>query len=78
MRGMDCRGLGGSEPKEGGGVTKTIKWRVTALIVLNAVVLLGRLWPEGAPPFARAVDLSFPALCLLFLIALRFGKVKSG
>lgn len=29
------------------------------LIVLNAVVLLGQLWPEGAPPFARAVNILF-------------------
>ena len=59
-------------------MTKTIKWFVTALIVLNAVVLLGRLWPEGAPPFAWAVDLAFLVLCLLFLVALRFGKVKGA
>jgi hypothetical protein len=29
------------------------------LIVLNIVVLLGQLWPEGAPPFAGAVNLIF-------------------
>ena len=28
-------------------------------IVLDAVVLLGRLWPAGAPPFARAVSILF-------------------
>lgn len=26
------------------------------LVVLNAIVLLGLVWPEGAPPFARVVD----------------------
>lgn len=29
------------------------------LLLLNAVVLLGQLWPEGAPPFARAVNIAF-------------------
>lgn len=29
------------------------------LVVLNCMVLLGRLWPEGAPPFAPTVDIVF-------------------
>lgn len=29
------------------------------LIALNAIVLLGQLWPEGAPPFARVVNILF-------------------
>lgn len=29
------------------------------LVLLNCVVLLGRLWPEGAPPFAATVDIIF-------------------
>ena len=29
------------------------------LCLLNVVVLLGQLWPEGAPPFARAVNIVF-------------------
>lgn len=29
------------------------------LVVLNSVVLLGQVWPEGAPPFARAVNIAF-------------------
>lgn len=37
------------------------------LLLLNAVVLLGQLWPEGAPPFARAVNIVFLAANLLFL-----------
>lgn len=32
---------------------------LVALIVLNAIVLLGQLWPEGAPPFARLVNVGF-------------------
>jgi hypothetical protein len=39
------------------------------LIVLNAVVLLGQLWPEGAPPFARAVNVVCLILDLCFLVA---------
>ena len=34
------------------------------LLVLNSVVLLGQLWPEGAPPFARAVNIVFLTLSL--------------
>lgn len=29
------------------------------LLVVNSVVLLGQLWPEGAPPFAGAVNIAF-------------------
>ncbi len=29
------------------------------LIALNAIVLLGQLWPEGAPPYARVVNILF-------------------
>lgn len=39
------------------------------LIVLNAVVLLGQLWPAGAPPFARWVNIAFLVLSLGFFIA---------
>jgi hypothetical protein len=37
------------------------------LLLLNAVVLLGQLWPEGAPPFARAVNVAFLVANLAFL-----------
>lgn len=40
------------------------------LVVLNAVVLLGQLWPAGAPPFARVVNIVFLALNLLTLLLL--------
>lgn len=32
---------------------------LTILLLLNVVVLLGQLWPEGAPPFARFVNITF-------------------
>ncbi len=40
-----------------------------ALIALNAVVLLGQLWPEGAPPFARIVNIGFLTLSLVTFAA---------
>jgi hypothetical protein len=36
------------------------------LLLLNAVVLLGQLWPEGAPPFARVVNIVFLLLSFGF------------
>lgn len=44
------------------------------LVMLNAVVLLGQVWPAGAPPFARAVNIVFLVMSLgYFLAALRKG-----
>lgn len=40
------------------------------LIVLNVVVLMGQVYPEGAPPFARIVNILFLILSLLFFINL--------
>ena len=49
---------------------------VVLLLVLNAVVLLGQLWPEGAPPFAWTVNVAFLSANLLFLLAaLRFTRL---
>jgi len=39
------------------------------LVVLNLVVLLGQLWPEGAPPFARTVNILFLVSTLIFFVA---------
>lgn len=36
------------------------------LLLLNIVVLLGQIWPEGAPPFARTVNIIFLSGSLLF------------
>jgi len=38
------------------------------LIVLNSVVLLGQVWPEGAPPFARVVNIAFLVLSLGYFV----------
>ena len=45
------------------------------LLVVNAVVLLGQLWPEGAPPFARFVNIAFLfATFAVFVQLLARGK----
>lgn len=38
------------------------------LITLNAVVLLGQIYPAGAPPFARIVNIIFLIASLIFFI----------
>jgi len=38
------------------------------LIILNAIVLLGQIYPEGAPPFARVVNIIFLVSSLIFFI----------
>lgn len=38
------------------------------LIVLNAMVLLGQIWPEGAPPFARTANIVFLAGSLAWFL----------
>jgi hypothetical protein len=48
---------------------KNNKIALTILIVLNVIVLLGQLWPEGAPPFARTVNIVFLLASLLYFIA---------
>jgi hypothetical protein len=48
------------------------RWLVVVVLILNAVVLLGQLWPEGAPPFARGVNIVFLMANLVVLaLALR-------
>ena len=45
------------------------------LIIVNLVVLLGQLWPEGAPPFARAVNIGFLICSAGVLIAVATRKL---
>jgi len=33
---------------------------------MNLMVLLGQLWPEGVPPFARIVNILFLVLSLAY------------
>lgn len=47
---------------------KNKKFILVVLIMLNAVVLLGQIYPEGVPPFARIVNITFLVLSLIFFI----------
>ena len=44
------------------------------LIVLNIIVLTGQLWPAGAPPFARVVNIGFLVVSLGVFTAMVMGK----
>ena len=39
------------------------------LLVLNIPVWLGQVWPEGAPPFAREVNIAFLTGTFAFLLS---------
>lgn len=43
---------------------------VLVLLLANAAVLLGQLWPEGAPPFAPAVNVATLAADVVFFALL--------
>lgn len=47
------------------------------LIILNVVVLLGQVWPEGAPPFARVINILFLSCSLLVFIYVATKKGKN-
>jgi len=42
---------------------------IILLIFLNTVVLLGQIWPQGAPPFAAIVNVVTLVLNLVFLFS---------
>jgi hypothetical protein len=48
------------------------------LIALNAIVLLGQLWPEGAPPFARAGIIVFLFASLAYFVNEVRGRPTGG
>lgn len=53
------------------------KWKnigYTLLVILNLIVLLGQIWPEGAPPFARSVNVIFLVLNLAALVFFLIGR----
>jgi len=45
------------------------------LIVLNAMVLLGQIWPDGAPPFARVINIVFLSFSMLYFILALMKKI---
>jgi hypothetical protein len=50
------------------------KTTMIVLIVLNVIVLLGQIWPEGAPPFARIVNIVFLVATLAYFVSLFWNK----
>ncbi len=50
-------------------VTRLPRPALWVLVLLNVVVLLGQLWPAGAPPFARAVNIAFLVASLAYFVA---------
>jgi len=38
------------------------------LIILNGLVFTGQVWPEGAPPFAAAVNITTLVLNMFYLV----------
>jgi len=50
--------------------SKARKIGIVALIVLNIIVLLGQIWPDGAPPFAKTVNIVFLILNMFFISSL--------
>ena len=44
------------------------------LIIINAIALLGQIWPEGAPPFARIANIIFLVLNLFFFVSLFMNR----
>jgi len=51
-------------------MTAKKKLVLIVLLVFNAIVLMGQLWPEGTPPFARVVNVATLAGNLIFFISL--------
>jgi hypothetical membrane protein len=55
-------------------MTKNKTTLLILLIVLNSVVLLGQIYPEGVPPFARIVNIVFLVSSLIYFVL----QVKKG
>jgi hypothetical protein len=49
-------------------MTKGKKVALIILIVLNCMVLMGQVYPAGAPPFARIVNILFLLGSLIYFI----------
>ncbi|MBK7233953.1 MAG: hypothetical protein IPH93_17230 [Saprospiraceae bacterium] len=51
-------------------ISKFHRKLIILLMIMNVLVLLGQLWPEGAPPFARIINIVFLILNLLLYFSL--------
>jgi len=49
---------------------KSRKLFLILLILLNTIVLLVQVYPQGVPPFARIVNIFFLAANLIFIFSL--------
>lgn len=49
---------------------KSKKLFLILLILLNTIVLLGQVYPQGVPPFARIVNIFFLVANLIFIFSL--------
>ena len=38
------------------------------MIVLNTIVLMGQIWPDGAPPFSRIVNIVFLGASFFYFV----------
>lgn len=52
------------------------KYFITVLLILNGIVLLGQIWPEGAPPFARVINIVVLASDFLYFCVLFWYKIQ--
>jgi|GEM_PF-1375587 len=51
---------------------------ILVLLILNTVVLLGQVWPEHAPPFAKIVNIITLGLNVSFLLTMVKGSKRTG
>ncbi|PSG90758.1 hypothetical protein C7H52_05650 [Aurantibacter aestuarii] len=49
---------------------------LSILLITNCTVLLGQIWPEGAPPFARIINIIFLVTTLIVFISILFKNTK--
>jgi hypothetical protein len=48
---------------------------LVVIILVNGVVLLGQVWPAGAPPFARMVNIIF-LVTTLIVFGVLFARTR--
>ena len=51
---------------------------ILILLILNAVVLLGQIWPDGAPTFAKPINIITLGLNVSFLLTMIKGPKRPG
>ncbi|MDX9891554.1 MAG: hypothetical protein RBS29_03555 [Bacteroidales bacterium] len=46
------------------------------LLILNILVLLGQVWPEGVPPFAQTINYIFLTFTILYFSISLYYVIK--